>query len=115
MGWVSAPATSNAVAGMPRARAGTASGIVSTGRQIGSSLGVAVTGSVLAFNLHGPPSAGFAAATRPAWWIVTCMGLCVLVIAFVTTGRAPQASGARAADLIERAALPAAAARASAA
>jgi MFS family permease len=103
MGWVNAPATNNAVAGMPRARAGTASGVVSTARQIGSSLGVAVTGSVLAFNLHGPLGTGFAAATRPAWWIVTAMGLCVLVIALVTTGRAGRASGARAAALIERA------------
>src|SRR6202034_932731 len=44
MGWVNAPVTNNAVAGMPRARAGTASGIASTSRQVGSSLGVAVTG-----------------------------------------------------------------------
>jgi EmrB/QacA subfamily drug resistance transporter len=106
MGWVNAPVTNNAVAGMPRARAGTASGIASTGRQIGSSLGVAVTGSVLAANLHGPLRTGFAAATRPAWWIVTAMGLCVLAIAFVTTGRAGRASAARAAALIERADSP---------
>ena len=106
MGWVNAPATNNAVAGMPRARAGTASGTVSTGRQIGSSLGVAVTGSVLAAGLHGPLITGFASATRPAWWIVTTMGLCVLAIAFVTTGRAGQASAARAAALIERADAP---------
>src|SRR6185437_8718720 len=44
MGWVNAPVTNNAVAGMPRARAGTAAGIASTARQVGSSLGVAVTG-----------------------------------------------------------------------
>ena len=100
MGWVNAPATNNAVAGMPRERAGTAAGIVSTRRQVGSSLGVAVTGSVLAANLHGPLSAGFAAATRPAWWIVAAMGLCVLAIALVTTGRAGRASAARAAALI---------------
>ncbi len=106
MGWVNAPATNNAVAGMPRARAGTASGFVSTGRQIGSSLGVAVTGSVLAANLRGPLSTGFASATRPAWWIVTAMGLCVLVIAIVTTGRAGQASAAGAAALIEHADSP---------
>jgi MFS family permease len=106
MGWVNAPATNNAVAGMPRARAGTASGFVSTGRQIGSSLGVAVTGSVLAANLRGPLSTGFASATRPAWWIVTAMGLCVLVIAIVTTGRAGQASAAHAAALIEHADSP---------
>ena len=62
MGWVNAPVTNNAVAGMPRARAGTASGIASTSRQVGSSLGVAVTGSVLAAGLHGGP---WPAGSRP--------------------------------------------------
>ena len=103
MGWVNAPVTNNAVAGMPRARAGTAVAIASTGRQVGSSLGVAVTGSVLAAGLHGPIAAGFASATRPAWWIVTAMGGCVLVLTLATTGRAGRASAARAAALIEHA------------
>ena len=101
MGWVNAPVTNNAVAGMPRARAGTAAGIASTARQVGSSLGVAVTGSVLAARLQGPLAAGFASATRPAWWITAAMGLCVLVLALVTTGRAGRASAERAAVLIE--------------
>jgi EmrB/QacA subfamily drug resistance transporter len=114
MGWVNAPVTNNAVAGMPRARAGTAAGIASTARQVGSSLGVAVTGSVLAARLHGPLAAGFAAATRPAWWIMAAMGLCVLVLALVTTGRAGRASAERAAVLVEGAdrAVPGPAARA---
>ena len=114
MGWVNAPVTNNAVSGMPRSRAGTASGIASTSRQVGSSLGVAVTGSVLAAGLHGPLAAGFAAATRPAWWIVAAMGACVLVLTLVTTGRAGRASATRAAALIERAdnAVPEPAARA---
>ncbi|HSZ38920.1 MAG TPA: DHA2 family efflux MFS transporter permease subunit [Trebonia sp.] len=102
MGWVNAPITNNAVAGMPRARAGTAAGIASTGRQVGSSLGVAVMGSVLAAGLHGGPIAsGFASATRPAWWIVAAMGACVLALALGTTGRVGRASAERAADLIE--------------
>jgi len=114
MGWVNAPVTNNAVAGMPRARAGTASGIASTSRQVGSSLGVAVTGSVLAAGLHGPLATGFAAATRPAWWIVAAMGVCVFVLAVVTTGRTGRASATRAAALIEHAdrAVPDPAARA---
>jgi EmrB/QacA subfamily drug resistance transporter len=104
MGWVNAPVTNNAVAGMPRARAGTASGIASTSRQVGSSLGVAVTGSVLAAGLHGGPLAsGFASATRPAWWIVAAMGACVLALTVATTGRTGRASATRAAAIIERA------------
>ena len=103
MGWVNAPVTNNAVAGMPRARAGTASGIASTSRQVGSALGVAVTGSVLAAGLHGPLASGFASATRPAWWIVAAMGVCVLVLALVANGPAGRASASRAAAIIERA------------
>ena len=99
-GWLNAPVTNNAVSGMPRAQAGVASGIASTGRQVGSSLGVAVMGSVLAANLHGPFAAGFAAATRPGWWIVAALGVVVFALALATTGRAGKASAARAASLI---------------
>jgi MFS family permease len=102
-GWLNAPITNNAVAGMPRTRASVAAGIASTGRQIGSSLGVAVAGSVLAANLHGPLAAGFAHATRPAWWIVAATGVAVLAVALATSGRAGRASAARTAALIERA------------
>ena len=73
------------------------------GRQVGSSLGVAVTGTVLAAGLHGPLAAGFTSATRPAWWIVTAMGGCVLVLTLATTGRAGRVSAARTAALIEHA------------
>jgi EmrB/QacA subfamily drug resistance transporter len=106
MGWVNAPVTNSAVAGMPRARAGTAAGIASTSRQIGSALGVAVVGSILTAGLHGPIASGFATATRPAWWLVTAMGVIVFALALVTTGRAGRASAARTAELIERADTP---------
>jgi EmrB/QacA subfamily drug resistance transporter len=99
-GWLNAPITNNAVSGMPRSQAGVASGIASTSRQVGSSLGVAVVGSVLAVNLHGSLAAGFAAATRPAWWIVAAMGVVVCALALVTTGRAGKASAARTASLV---------------
>jgi EmrB/QacA subfamily drug resistance transporter len=99
-GWLNAPITNSAVSGMPRSQAGVASGIASTGRQVGSALGVAIMGSVLAANLRGPLAAGFAAATRPGWWIVTGLGVVVLTLALVTTGRAARASAERAAALI---------------
>ena len=107
MGWVNAPITNSAVAGMPRSRAGTAAAIASTSRQIGSALGVAVVGSILTASLHGGPIAtGFTAATRPAWWLVTAMGVAVIALALVTTGRAGNASAARTAELIERSESP---------
>jgi EmrB/QacA subfamily drug resistance transporter len=107
MGWVNAPITNSAVAGMPRSRAGTAAGIASTSRQVGSALGVAVVGSILTADLHGGPIApGFTAATRPGWWLVTAMGVVVFALALVTTGRAGNASAARTAELIERSQSP---------
>ena len=110
MGWVNAPITNNAVSGMPRAQAGVAAGIASTSRQVGSSLGVAVAGSVLAAGLHGAlsavgagPAGGFTAAARPAWWIIAALGLVVLLLSLATTGARGRASAARAATLISSA------------
>ncbi|HEY7263070.1 MAG TPA: MFS transporter [Trebonia sp.] len=100
LGWLNAPITASAVAGMPRSQAGVASSIASTGRQVGSSLGVAVMGSVLAAGLHGPLAAGFAGATRPGWWIITGAGAVVVALALFTTGRTGRASAARTASLI---------------
>ena len=58
MGMVNAPITNSAVSGMPREQAGVAAGIASASRQVGQVLGVAVTGSVLTANLHGPLQLG---------------------------------------------------------
>ena len=103
MGFVNAPITNSAVSGMPRSQAGVASGIASTSRQVGSSLGVAVMGSVLAANLHGPMAAGFAAATRPGWWIIAAAGVVVIVLALITTSRGGRASAERTATLVAKA------------
>jgi EmrB/QacA subfamily drug resistance transporter len=99
-GWVNAPVTVSAVSGMPRSQAGVAAGVAATSRQVGSSLGVAIMGSVLAVNLHGPIRAGFAAAARPGWWIIAVAGAAVIVLALITTGRAGKASAERTASLV---------------
>ena len=103
MGFVNAPITNSAVSGMPRSQAGVASGIASTSRQVGSSLGVAVMGSVLAANLHGSMAAGFAAATRPGWWMIAAAGVVVIVLALITTSRTAKASAERTATLVLKA------------
>jgi EmrB/QacA subfamily drug resistance transporter len=103
MGFVNAPITNSAVSGMPRSQAGVASGIASTSRQVGSSVGVAVMGSILAANLHGPMAAGFASATRPGWWIIAAAGVVVIVLALITTSRRGKASAERSATLVDKA------------
>ncbi|MFC8508375.1 MFS transporter [Streptomyces sp. NPDC057411] len=92
-GLVNAPITNTAVAGMPRAQAGVAAAVASTSRQIGQTLGVAVAGAVLSAGL-GPgaygktadATAGFVAASKPVYWIITGCGLCVLLAGALTSG-----------------------------
>jgi EmrB/QacA subfamily drug resistance transporter len=103
MGFVNAPITNSAVSGMPRSQAGVASGIASTSRQVGSSVGVAVMGSILAANLHGSMAAGFASATRPGWWIIAAAGVVVIALALITTSRRGKASAERSATLVAKA------------
>ncbi|HWB38538.1 MAG TPA: MFS transporter, partial [Rugosimonospora sp.] len=95
---VNAPITNTAVSGMPLAQAGVAAAVASTSRQVGSALGIAVTGSVAASRLVGPLSTGFAVASRAAWWILVGCGLVVLVLGFASTTARAKASAARVAE-----------------
>jgi EmrB/QacA subfamily drug resistance transporter len=62
---------------VPGSQAGLASGLNSTARQLGQSLGVAVTGTVLAGALHGPLLSGFVPAARAGWWVMAGCGAAV--------------------------------------
>jgi MFS family permease len=84
-GMVSAPVNNTALSGMPRSQSGVAAAIVSTGRQVGQTLGVAVAGALLAAGLHGPLNTGLASASQPVWWVMAACGLVVVVLAIVTT------------------------------
>ena len=96
---VNAPITDAAVSGMPREQAGVAGAIASTSRQIGTSIGVAVIGSVVAAGRLGTP--GFAGAQRAAYWIIAGCGVVVLVLGAATTGRRARAAAERNAELLE--------------
>jgi EmrB/QacA subfamily drug resistance transporter len=86
-GAVNAPITQAAVSGMPAAQAGVASGIASTSRQVGTSLGVAITGSILAANLHGALGARFVPATHADWFLLAACGVVVGILGLVSTSR----------------------------
>ncbi|WP_046503546.1 MFS transporter [Streptomyces odonnellii] len=114
-GMVNAPITNTAVAGMPRSQAGVAAAVASTSRQIGSTLGVAVIGAVLAGGVVGVTSsaphtpsasytAAFTAASGPAWWIITACGLCVLLVGALTSGAWARGTARRTAERLEPAA-----------
>ncbi len=97
---VNAPITTAAVSGMPTDRAGAASAVASTSRQVGVSLGVALCGSVAGAAL-ATTGADFAAASRPLWFI--CAGLGVIIFALGLFSTSPRAarSAQRLAPLID--------------
>jgi EmrB/QacA subfamily drug resistance transporter len=100
-GAVNAPITQAAVSGMPFAQAGVASGIASTSRQVGTSLGVAITGSILAANLHGPLRAGFVSASHADWLLLTACGAAIFVLGLVTTSHWAQRTAARTSAVLQ--------------
>ncbi|MFH8564137.1 MFS transporter [Streptomyces sp. NPDC017988] len=101
-GFVNAPITNTAVAGMPRAQAGVAAAVASTSRQIGQTLGVAVIGAVLASGVASSSYAtDFTEASRPAWWIIAGCGLAVLVLGALSSGRWARGTAERTAERLE--------------
>ena len=108
-GMLNAPITNTAVSGMPRAQAGVAAAIASTSRQVGQSLGVAVTGSVAGAGAVGLLGGSFAVATHPAWWVVAGCGFAVLVIGLAVSGDRGRASADRNAAQLQEPAVAGAA------
>jgi EmrB/QacA subfamily drug resistance transporter len=87
LGWANAAITNTAVAGMPREQAGVAAGVASTTRQLGSALGVAIIGSVIADHVtHIAAGPGFTSASRVSWAIIGLCGLLMLSVGGLTTG-----------------------------
>ncbi len=96
---VNAPITNAAVSGMPLDRAGAASAVTSTSRQIGVSIGVALCGSVAGAALAGTGS--FAASARPLWLVCVALGVVIVVLGVVSTAPRAMESARRLAPLIE--------------
>ncbi|MEZ0342065.1 MFS transporter [Mycobacterium sp. pV006] len=96
---VNAPITNAAVSGMPLERAGAASAVTSTSRQIGVSIGVALCGSVAGGALAGTTT-DFAAAARPLWFVCVGVGLVITALALFSTSKRALRSAERLAPLI---------------
>jgi len=101
VGTVNPPITNTAVSGMPASMAGVAASLASAGRQTGTTLGVAVSGAVVGSALaHG--GVAFTGAARGVWWMVAGLGLGILVLGLLSTGRWAQRTAGRAAALFEQ-------------
>jgi EmrB/QacA subfamily drug resistance transporter len=111
-GLLNPPITNAAVSGLPNSQAGTASAIAATSRQIGSALGVAITGSIAHSGAaliaaharggvaeHTAAQARFALTTHPGWILCACCGCAISAVALATTGSwgRRRAAGTRAA------------------
>ncbi|MCD2186420.1 MFS transporter [Actinomycetospora soli] len=98
-GLVNPPITNTAVSGMPRAQAGVAAAVASTSRQVGSTFGVAVSGTLVAASVSvadGLPVAWVAAAVATV--VVGVLGIAA------TTARARASADRVAASFAEDAA-----------
>ena len=96
---VNAPITTAAVSGMPLDRAGAASAVASTSRQVGVSLGVALCGSIAGAAISAP-GADFVADARPLWLVCAGLGLVVLALGLFSTSPRAIRSAERLAPLI---------------
>lgn len=96
---VNAPITNAAVSGMPLDRAGAASAVTSTSRQVGVSIGVALCGS-LAGSAMAIDGTDFATAARPLWFVCMALGLVILGLGLFATSQRALRSAERLAPLV---------------
>ena len=96
---VNAPVTNAAVSGMPLDRAGAASAVTSTSRQVGVSIGVALCGSLTGAALTQADS-DFGTAVRPLWFACVGCGIVILALGWFATSARAIRSAERLAPLI---------------
>jgi len=94
-GMVSSPITNGVMSGVPKSQAGMASGLNSSSRMLGQSLGVAVVGSVLAASMRGTVRTSFIHAAHGGWWIMACCGYAVLLLGLICNTRWAKQTTAR--------------------
>jgi EmrB/QacA subfamily drug resistance transporter len=97
LGTVNPPISNTAVAGMPGSMAGVAGSLASAGRQTGTTLGVALAGTIA--------GTGTSAAAG-LWWLVAGLGAGLLALALLSTGRRAAGTARRAAALFDELSLP---------
>ena len=81
--------------------AGVAVSLASAGRQTGTTLGVAIAGTIVGSALARGGTA-FASAERAVWWMVLGLGVGILLLGLLSTGCWALETAGRAAALFEQ-------------
>jgi MFS family permease len=98
-GLVNIPINHTAVSGMPRAQSGVAAAIASTSRQVGVSLGIAISGTIVYANrAHG---VSFAHASHAVWWLIAACGAAVIVLGWACNTQWARLSAQNVAHLLQ--------------
>jgi EmrB/QacA subfamily drug resistance transporter len=100
LGTVNPPITNTAVSGMPRSMAGVAASVASAGRQTGTTLGVAIAGTIVG-SAASRGGVEFTSAEHGVWWLVLGLGVGIEVLGLLSTGRWALGTAGRAATLFE--------------
>ncbi|SDH58550.1 DHA2 family efflux MFS transporter permease subunit [Nonomuraea jiangxiensis] len=100
LGTVNPPITNTAVSGMPRSMAGVAASLASAGRQTGTTLGVAISGTIVGSAASSGGTA-FTGAAHGVWWLLLGLGLGLLALGLLSTGRWAVGTAERAAALLD--------------
>jgi EmrB/QacA subfamily drug resistance transporter len=98
LGMVNPPITNTAVSGMPRSMAGLAGSLASAGRQTGTTLGVAIAGTIVGPALARGP-VNYTETAQSVWWMVLCLGVALCLLALLSTGSWAKSSAMHAAAL----------------
>ncbi|QMU73557.1 MFS transporter [Streptacidiphilus sp. P02-A3a] len=99
-GTINPPITNTAVSGMPRSMAGVATSLASAGRQTGTTLGVAISGTIVGSSLARGTTT-FTNAAHGVWWMLAGLGVVIFCLGMLSTSRKARATAARAAALFE--------------
>jgi len=100
-GTINPPITNTAVSGMPASMSGVAGSLASTGRQIGITLGIAIFGTIVGSALARGGRA-YTKAEHGVWWLLLGLGVAILALGLLSTGRWALDTAERAATLFER-------------
>jgi EmrB/QacA subfamily drug resistance transporter len=81
-GMLNAPVNDTAVSDLPDDRAGVAASLISTSKQVGAALGVAIAGTVIAASPGEGIAAAFDGRSWVLWLVLTACGLAIVGIAY---------------------------------